>query len=103
TDATNVANAIVANVGTSKATNYAGSGSTTPDVENISTNSSYVTDKLDSVTDLQSLVTTLKNDVTQPVMNCQTTACTSLSNSGTAANPQIIYVNGDLTLSGNDS
>lgn len=102
TDATNVANAIVANVGTSKATNYAGSGSTTPDVENISSSSSYVTDKLDSVTDLQSLVSTLKNDVTQPVMNCVSSACTSLSNSGTASNPQIIYVNGDLTLSGND-
>jgi Tfp pilus assembly protein PilX len=104
TDATNVSNAIVANVGTSKATNYAGSGSTTPDVENISTganSANYVMDKLDSVTDLQSLVSTLKNDVTQPVMNCQS-GCSSLSNSGTSSNPQIIYVNGDLTLSGND-
>jgi Tfp pilus assembly protein PilX len=101
TDASSVQAAIIANVGTSKATNYAGSGSTTPDVQNISSSSSFTTDKLNSVSNLQSLLSTLKNDVTQPVMNCST-ACTSLSNAGTAGSPQIIYVNGDLTLSGNN-
>ena len=36
--------------------------------------------------------------VTQPVV---TGPASNLSNAGTAASPQIIYVNGDLTLSGN--
>lgn len=40
----------------------------------------------------------MKNNVTQPVINGPVKG---LSNPGTAAAPQIIYVNGDLTLSGN--
>jgi hypothetical protein len=44
------------------------------------------------------LVSTLKNDATQPVINGP---ASGLSNPGTVNNPQIIYVNGDLTITGN--
>jgi len=75
--------------------NYTGSGGSTPDVENVSTG--LATD-LTTPTNLQDLASTLKGDVTQPVINGP---ASSLSNSGSVASPQIIYVNGDLTLSGN--
>jgi hypothetical protein len=79
--------------------NYTGSGGSTPDVENVS---SSLPTSLQTVASLQTLVSTLKNDVTQPVIDGRTHgAATGLSNPGTAAAPQIIYVNGDLTLSGN--
>lgn len=73
--------------------------STAPDVENVS--STYTSDKLDSVTDINSLVSTLKNDVTQPVV----TGPASYSGGGALFNssstsPQIVYVNGDFTASG---
>jgi hypothetical protein len=56
---------------------------------------------LQTVSSLQTLVSTLKSDVTQPVIDGRTHgAATGLSNPGTAGAPQIIYVNGDLTLSG---
>jgi len=78
--------------------NYTGSGGTTPDVENIS---SSLPTSLQTVSSLQTLVSTLKNDVTQPVIDARTHgAASGLSSPGTAAAPQIIYVNGDLTLSG---
>jgi hypothetical protein len=51
-------------------------------------------------TTLQSWVSELKNDVTQPVLNCPT-GCSGLTNPGTQAAPQIIFVNGGLTMSGN--
>jgi hypothetical protein len=79
--------------------NYTGSGGTTPDVENISAS---LPNSLQTVSSLQTLVSTLKSDVTQPVIDGRTHgAATGLSSPGSAAAPQIIYVNGDLTLSGN--
>ena len=56
-----------------------------------------------SVSNLQQLVSTLKADVTQPALNCPPSSggCSGLSNPGTVGNPQIIYVNGDLTITGN--
>jgi hypothetical protein len=55
---------------------------------------------------LQDLVSQVKADVTQPVItgpvvNGVQQPATNIANPGTQANPQIIYVNGDLTLSGN--
>ncbi len=75
--------------------NYTGSGGSTPDVENVSAS---LPANLQTVSSLQTLVSTLKSDVTQPVI---TGPASSLSNPGTVANPQIIYVNGNLSLNGN--
>jgi len=75
--------------------NYTGSGGSNPDVENIS---SSLPPNLQTVTSLQALTSSIKSMVTQPVI---TGPATSVSSPGTAAAPQIIYVNGDLTLSGN--
>ena len=75
--------------------NYTGSGSSSPDVENIS---SSLSSNLNSVSALNSLLSTIGSNVTQPVL---TGPITSLSNPGTSASPQIIYVNGDLSLNGN--
>jgi len=84
--------------------NYTGSGYTGakgtsgPDVENVS--SSLATD-LTTPANLQDLASTLKGDITQPVIN----GPQSYSGGGSAlssslASPQIVYVNGDLTLDG---
>jgi len=73
--------------------NIIGSGGA-PDVANIS---STLPPYLQSVSALQQLVSTLKINVTQPVINGP---ASSLSNAGALGNEQIIYVNGDLTLSG---
>jgi Tfp pilus assembly protein PilX len=75
--------------------NYTGSGGTAPDVENIS---STMPLNLQSVSSLQALVSTVKSNVTQPVI---TGPASNIASPGTLAAPQIIYVNGDLTLSGN--
>ena len=75
--------------------NYTGSGGSTPDVEN---DSSTLPTNLQSVSSLQALVSTVKANVTQPVI---TGPASNIASPGTLANPQIIYVNGDLTLSGN--
>jgi Tfp pilus assembly protein PilX len=74
--------------------NYTGSGGTTPDVENIS---SSLPPNLQTVTSLQNLTSSIKSMVTQPVI---TGPATNLAYPGTQASPQIIYVNGDLTISG---
>jgi Tfp pilus assembly protein PilX len=74
--------------------NIIGSGGA-PDVANIS---STLPPYLQSVSALQQLVSTLKINVTQPVINGP---ASGLSNPGALGNEQIIYVNGDLTLSGN--
>jgi Tfp pilus assembly protein PilV len=79
--------------------NYTGSGGSNPDVENIS---SSMPPNLQTVTGLQSLTSSIKTMVTPPVIDGRTHgAATGLSNPGTAAAPKIIYVDGDLTLSGN--
>ena len=81
------------NNNTGKESNYTGSGSTTPDVEPVS-----LPTTMSSVANLQTFVSQLKNDITQPVINGP---ATGLSNPGSSSSPQIIYVNGDLTVSGN--
>jgi hypothetical protein len=73
--------------------NYTGSSSS-PDVENISAS---LSSNLNSVSALNSLLSTIGSNVTQPVL---TGPITSLANPGTSASPQIIYVNGDLSLTG---
>jgi Tfp pilus assembly protein PilX len=84
---------------------YTGSSGNTPDVQNISStlasgiNLNY---DLSTVTGLQNFASSVKTAVTQPVMNC-TSGCSSLSNYGSVGNPQIVYVNGDLTLTGNST
>jgi len=74
---------------------YTGSGASTPDVQNIS---ATLPPSLQSVSSLQNLLSTIKNDVTQPVINGP---ASSIASPGTVDAPQIIYVNGDLSLSGN--
>jgi Tfp pilus assembly protein PilX len=71
--------------------NYPGTGAS-PDVENVS---STMSPSLQTVSGLQNLVSTIKNNVTQPVINGP---ASSLSSPGTATAPQIIVVNGDLNL-----
>lgn len=92
-------NADIATVttGATRPTNYTGSGSTTPDIANVS---STMPTNLQTVSGLQTLMSTIKNHVTQPVLNCPT-GCSGLSNPGTATAPEIIYVNGNLSISGN--
>jgi Tfp pilus assembly protein PilX len=89
-DVTTVAGAIPNN----RKNNYTGSGGSNPDVEN---DSASLPMNLQSVSSLQALVSTVKANVTQPVI---TGPATNIANAGTLANPQIIYVNGDLTLTG---
>jgi Tfp pilus assembly protein PilX len=76
--------------------NYTGVDGNTPDVN------TGVPANLQTVSSLQTLMSTIKNNVTQPVLTPTppATAITNIANPGTAANPQIIYVNGDVTLSG---
>ncbi len=71
---------------------YTGSG-TAPDVENIS---ATMPTNQQSVSSLQNLLATIKGNATQVLTGNQS----GLSNPGTAASPEIIYVNGDLSLSG---
>jgi hypothetical protein len=85
--------------------NVTGSGTNMADGANIVDVSTTTGDKtlpadMQSVSALQGLVSTIKADVTQPVLNCPT-GCSGLSNPGTVGTPQIIYVNGDLTITGN--
>jgi hypothetical protein len=93
--ALNAAGVATIDAGISRPNNITGSGATTPDVANVS---ATMPANLQSVSSLQTLVSTMKANVTQPVINGP---AGSLPNYGTAGNPQIIYVNGDLTLSGN--
>ena len=87
--------------------NYTGSGYTGakgtsgPDVENVA--SSLQTD-LTTSANLQDLASILKADVTQPVINGpQSYSGGGNALSSTLASPQIVYVNGDLTLSGSQT
>ena len=76
--------------------NYTGSGGSNPDVENISAS---LPANLQTVSSLQSLVSRLKPTLRS--LSLMAGPATSVSNPGTLASPQIIYVNGDLSLSGN--
>jgi hypothetical protein len=88
-------NTVAGAIPNGRTNNYTGSGGSNPDVENVSASLPM---NLQSVSSLQALVSTVKANVTQPVI---TGPATNIANAGTLANPQIIYVNGDLTLSGN--
>jgi hypothetical protein len=85
---------VIAGIPSNRQSNYTGLGAA-PDVE-VST----MPTNFQSVASLNALLSTIQNDVTQPVL---TGSQSSLSAAylGTAANPQIIYVNGDLSLNGN--
>ncbi|HEY1422692.1 MAG TPA: hypothetical protein VGF20_04510 [Candidatus Acidoferrum sp.] len=85
--------------------NYPGLAAS-PDVENVS--SVLPGNKLDTTTDLTSLVSALKVSATQPVV----AAGTQISGNGGLFNsidthgnpqPQIVYANGDLTLTGSST
>ena len=78
---------VIGDIPNNRKSNYTGSGGSTPDVENISAS---LPANLQSVSSFQSLVSTLKADVTQPVI---TGPASSISNPGSLASPQIIYVN----------
>jgi hypothetical protein len=96
-DATNIANP--ANGDLPRPNNYTGSGGTTPDVANIGpTGTNTLPQNLQTVSSLQNLMSTVQNNVTQPVLNGNVSG---LSNPGTVTDPQIIFVKGNLTLSGN--
>jgi hypothetical protein len=84
---------VISGIPGNRQSNYTGSG-TAPDVENIS---STMPAAFNTVGGLQGLLSTIKANVTQPVL---TGTQNSLSNPGTSSSPQIIYVDGDLSLSG---
>ncbi len=92
---TQIDNAVNGN--TNKEDNYKSGSNTTPDVQNVY---SGLPTSMQTKTSLQDLMSTVKADVTQPVINGPATD-SSFTSPGTLAAPQIIYVNGDLTLSGN--
>jgi hypothetical protein len=92
---TQIANAV--NNNTNKEGNYQSGSNTVPDVQNVS--SGLPTSMLTKAS-LTDLMSTIKADVTQPVINGPAND-SSFTSPGTLAAPQIIYVNGDLTLSGN--
>ena len=95
----NAAGIATVDAGISRPNNITGSGATTPDVVNVGpTGTNTLPQNLSSVSDLQTLVSTMKSNATQPVINGP---ASGLPNPGTVGNPQIIYVNGDLTISGN--
>lgn len=81
--------------GANRPNNYTGSGGTTPDIANVS---GTMPQNLQTVSSLQTLMTTVQNNVTQPVLNGNVSG---LSTPGTVTDPQIIFVNGNLSLSGN--
>ncbi len=87
-DITTIKNAIPNN----RASHYIGS-SAAPDVENIS---SSLAANLQTVSSLEALMTTIKNNAAQVIQG----PATSLTDYGSASSPTIAFVNGDLTLSG---
>ena len=85
---------VIGAIPSNRRTNYSGSGSSSPDVEAAS-----IPSNLQSVSSLQTLVSTVEASANQ----VYTGSVTSLSNTGTASAPQIIAVEGDLTLSGSST
>jgi Tfp pilus assembly protein PilX len=84
---------VIAGIPSNRQSHYTGSGAA-PDVQNIS---ATLPANMQSVSSLQALMATIKSNATQVLMGNQS----GLSNPGTATSPEIIYVNGDLTLTGN--
>jgi Tfp pilus assembly protein PilX len=96
-------NTTTVDLGTKRPGNITGSGTNMPSGANIvdvsmSTGDKTLPPSMQTVSNLQQLVSTLKADATQPVINGP---ASGLANPGTQVNPQIIYVNGDLNISGN--
>ena len=98
------ADAGLVDVGTKRVGNIQGAGVGMPDGANIvnvsSTGDNSLPQNLLSVSSLQTLVSQLKADATEPVINGTPNAATSIPNLGSVDAPQIVYVNGSLTLSG---
>jgi hypothetical protein len=86
--------AVIAGIPSNRQSNYTGVGAA-PDVE-VAT----MPTNLQSVASLNSLLSTIKNNVTQPVLTGNQSGL-SAAYLGSAASPQIIYIDGDLSLSGN--
>jgi Tfp pilus assembly protein PilX len=86
------------NIPSNRLDHYLGSGATPPSISNISTS---LPANEQSVSSLQSLV----QSITGVASNVLTGPVTSLSSAqlGSASDPQITVVNGDLTLSGNNT
>jgi Tfp pilus assembly protein PilX len=77
-----------------RSNNYPGQ-SASPDVANVS---GSLPANFQTVSSLQNLMSTVENNVTQPVLNGNVSG---LATPGTVTDPQIIFVNGNLSLSGN--
>jgi hypothetical protein len=86
---------VIAGIPSNRDSSYTGSGGTTPDVEAVSMPAT-----LQSVASLQALVNSIEANANQ-TLNGTASPVTSISNPGTASSPQIIVVNGDLSLSSN--
>jgi Tfp pilus assembly protein PilX len=71
--------------------------SASPDVANVS---GSLPANFQSVSSLQTLMSTIQNNVTQPALIGNVTDSNFTSN-GTVTDPQIIFVNGNVTISGN--
>jgi Tfp pilus assembly protein PilX len=87
----------IVDAGANRPSNYTGAGGTTPDVANIS---GTMPANLQTVSSLQTLMSTVQSNVTQPVLNGNVTDGNFASN-GTVTDPQIIFVNGNVSISGN--
>jgi hypothetical protein len=85
---------VTAGIPSNRTGNYTGVDGTSPDVSNIS---AKMPANLNSVGALNTLLATIKSNANQVYNSNQT----SLANPGTAAAPQIIYINGDYSPSGN--
>jgi len=86
---------VVAGIPSNRLDHYTGSGAS-PDVENVSAN---IPATENSVSSLNTLLATIKSNANQVYNSNQT----SLANVGTAGAPQIIYINGDYSPSGNST
>ncbi len=90
-----------ADIPNNTASNYTGSGGTTPDVENVS---STLPATLSTPANLQKLASTLMSAVTQPVITGPYSSSGGGNTFGsTLASPQIVYVNGDATIGGSQT
>ena len=86
-------NTIKSEIPNNRTSHYIGTGAA-PDVENVS---SSLAPNLQTVSSLEALLVTIKNNATQVIQG----PASSLPSYGSASSPIITYVNGDLTLSGN--
>jgi|SRR5579859_800770 len=90
---------VIAGIPGNRTGNYVGVDGTTPDVQNVGpTGTNTLPANLQTAQQLQQFASALQNDVTQPVINGP---AGNPANGGAPGAPQIIYVNGDLNLSGN--